>query len=63
MVGGATYINQVTAPSVKVKPQPQTWVHMAQTKWAKNNNAANIPSYSDGGPNDSETQNKIIEAI
>jgi hypothetical protein len=36
---------------------------MAQVKWTRENKAANIPSYSDGGPNDSETQNKIIEAI
>jgi hypothetical protein len=61
-VGGATFVNH-NVPSVKVKPQPQTWVHMAQVKWTRENNASNIPSYSDGGPNDSETQNKIIEAI
>jgi hypothetical protein len=36
---------------------------MAQAKWCRQNNTTNIPSYSDGGPNDSETQNKIIEAI
>jgi len=36
---------------------------MAQVKWAKANATDKIPSYSDGGPNDSETQNKIIEAI
>lgn len=28
-VGGATFVNQVSIPSVKVKPQPQTWVQMA----------------------------------
>lgn len=60
-VGGVTFVNH--APSVRVKPQPQTWVHMAQVKWTRQNGASNIPSYSDGGPNDSETQNKIIEAI
>lgn len=36
---------------------------MAQAKWCRQNNTTDIPSYSDGGPNDSETQNKIIEAI
>ena len=36
---------------------------MAQARWCRQNNTTNIPSYSDGGPNDSETQNKIIEAI
>jgi hypothetical protein len=35
MVGGATYINTPAAPSVKVKPQPQSWVHMAQVKWSE----------------------------
>ena len=62
-VGGATYVNQVQIPTVKVKPQPQTWIHMSTVGWAKKNGTLNIPSYSDGGPNDSETQNKIIEAI
>ena len=28
-IGGATYVNQVQVPTVRVKPQPQTWVHMA----------------------------------
>jgi hypothetical protein len=36
---------------------------MAQAKWCRQNQTTDIPSYSDGGPNDSETQNKIIEAI
>ena len=61
-VGGATYVN-TNRPTIKVKPQPETWVHMAQVKWVRNNATDKIPSYSDGGPNDSETQNKIIEAI
>jgi len=61
-VGGATYVN-ATRPTIKVKAQPETWVHMAQVKWVRNNATDKIPSYSDGGPNDSETQNKIIEAI
>lgn len=61
-VGGATYVN-ASRPTIKVKPQPETWVHMAQVKWVRNNATDKIPSYSDGGPNDSETQNKIIEAI
>ena len=62
-VGGATYVNQVQAPSVRVKPQPQTWLHMAGVNWTRKNPTANVPSYSDGGPNDSETQTKIIESI
>lgn len=61
-VGGATYVN-TTRPTIKVKPQPETWVHMAQVAWVKKNGTDKIPSYSDGGPNDTETQNKIIEAI
>ena len=55
MVGGATYINQPSNPTIKVKPQPQTWVHMAQTKWSQQNKASTIPSYSESGPSDSET--------
>lgn len=62
-VGGATYVNQVQAPTVRVKPQPATWVHMAQVNWTRANNTGNVASYSDGGPNDSETQTKIIESI
>lgn len=52
-----------TRPTIKVKPQPETWVHMAQVKWVRNNATDKIPSYSDGGPSDLETQSKIIEAI
>ena len=36
---------------------------MAQVNWTRANNTGNVPSYSDGGPNDSETQTKIIESI
>jgi hypothetical protein len=36
---------------------------MAQVKWASQNKASTIASYSENGPNDSENQNKIIEAI
>ena len=36
---------------------------MAQVKWVRNNATDKIPSYSDGGPSDLETQSKIIEAI
>mmetsp|Transcript_34599 Transcript_34599/g.52937 ORF Transcript_34599/g.52937 Transcript_34599/m.52937 type:complete len:132 (-) Transcript_34599:1021-1416(-) len=36
---------------------------MAQVKWTRANPTSNISSYCDGGPNDAETQNKIIEAI
>lgn len=61
-VGGATYVN-AQRPTIKVKPQPETWVHMAQVKWVRNNTTDKIPSYSDGGPSDLETQSKIIEAI
>lgn len=53
-VGGATYVN-TNRPTIKVKPQPETWVHMAQVKWARKNATDKIPSYSDGGPNDAET--------
>ena len=59
-VGAATFINQVNMPSVKVKPQPQTWVHMAQTKWCQQNATTNVASLNDAGANDVETQNKII---
>ena len=27
-VGGATFVSNVKAPSIKVKPQPQTWIQM-----------------------------------
>ena len=33
-MGGATYVSSAK-PEIKVKPQPETWVHMAQLKWAK----------------------------
>lgn len=46
-----------------MEAQPETWIHMAQVDWVRKNRTDQIPSYSDGGPNDSETQNKIIEAI
>jgi len=36
---------------------------MAGVNWTRKNPTANVPSYSDGGPNDSETQTKIIESI
>ena len=36
---------------------------MAQVNWTRANNTGNVASYSDGGPNDSETQTKIIESI
>ena len=35
-LGGATYVSG-QAPEIKVKPQPETWVQMAQLKWAKSN--------------------------
>lgn len=55
-------------PEIKVKPQPETWVHMAQLKWAKQNgvDAAQV-SYGNGEGTgahaDAETQDRIIEAI
>lgn len=36
---------------------------MAQSKWCKSNNTTHVPNYAEGGPNDTETQAKIIEAI
>jgi hypothetical protein len=36
---------------------------MAQVKWTRKNLTDGIPSYSEGGPNDIEVQNKIIDAI
>ena len=62
-IGGATFVNNVNVPTVKVKPQPQTWLHMAGVNWTRKNPTANVPSYSDGGPNETETQTKIIESI
>lgn len=53
-VGGATFVNTVTMPSIKVKPQPQTWVQMAQAKWCKNNTTTNIPSYNEQQANEQE---------
>jgi hypothetical protein len=36
---------------------------MAGVNWTRKNDTANVPSYSDGRPNDGETQTKIIESI
>ena len=62
--GGATYVSRAI-PEIKVKPQPETWVHMAQMNWAKNNPTDNYQTSYEGSAaaNDGETQTKIIEAI
>ena len=36
---------------------------MAQVHWTQKNSTAKVASYSEGGPTDFETQNKIIESI
>jgi len=36
---------------------------MAGVNWTRKNPVANVASYSDGGPNDGDTQTKIIESI
>lgn len=66
-MGGATYVN-ATKPEIKVKPQPETWVHMAQLKWAKKHGVDTAQaSYGNGEGTgahaDAETQDRIIEAI
>lgn len=61
--GAATFINQVTMPSIKVKPQPSTWVHMAQAKWCRENETTNLPSYNEGSIFNIQAQEKVIEAI
>lgn len=62
-VGGATFINQVALPTIKVKPQPSTWVHMAQAKWCRENETTNLPSYNEGSTFNIQAQEKVIEAI
>jgi hypothetical protein len=61
-VGGATYVSSVQVPTIKVKPQPQTWVSMAQARWVAGNTTSKVASYSDAAT-DSEAQKKIMHAI
>jgi hypothetical protein len=62
--GGATFVSKAI-PAVKVEPQPETWVHMAQMNWAKKNATDNYQTSYEGNAaqNDGETQTKIIAAI
>ena len=46
-VGGATYVNAVTMPTIRVKPQPSSWVHMATSKWTRMNETTAVPSYQE----------------